>query len=46
MSNQDNLKEKREAAMKISSQKVREMKWALDQKMVISEGGVVKIVDP
>ena len=48
MSNQEKekLKEKIKAAIKISSQKVREKKRALGQKMVISEGGVIKTVDP
>lgn len=40
------LIEQIKAAMKISSQKLREKKRALGQKLVVSEGGVIKIVDP
>jgi hypothetical protein len=42
----ENLIEKIKAAIKISSQKLREKKKALGQKMVISENGVIKTVDP
>lgn len=48
MSNQEKqiLIEKIKAAMKISSQKLREKKRALGQKLVVSEGGVIKTIDP
>jgi hypothetical protein len=40
------LKEKIKAAMKISSQKLRESKRALGQQLVVIEGGKIKLVDP
>jgi hypothetical protein len=40
------LKEKIKDAMKVSSRKLREAKRALGQKVVISEGGKIKIIDP
>ena len=40
------LKQKINDAMKISSQKLRESKRALGQKLVISEDGKIKEVDP
>lgn len=40
------LKENIKAAMKISSQKLRETKRALGQTLVISEGGKIKLVNP
>lgn len=40
------LKEKIKAAMKISSQKLRETKKALGQKLVVSEAGKIKLIDP
>ena len=40
------LKEKIKRAIKISSQKLIEKKRALGEKLVISEGGIIKIIDP
>jgi hypothetical protein len=48
MSNKDKeiLKEKIKNAIKISSQKMIEKKKALGQKLVISENGKIKIIEP
>ena len=40
------LKEKIKSAIKISSQKLIEKKKALGQKLVISEDGKIRIVEP
>jgi hypothetical protein len=40
------LKETIKKALKISSQKLRENKRALGQKIVISENGVIREVEP
>jgi hypothetical protein len=40
------LKEKIKAAMKISSQKLRESKRAQGKQLVVSEGGKIKMIDP
>lgn len=42
----EQLKEKIKSAIKISSQKLIEKKRALGEKLVISEGGIIKIIDP
>ena len=48
MSNKEReiLKEKIKRAIKISSQKLIEKKKALGQKLVISENGIVRIIEP
>jgi hypothetical protein len=40
------LKEKIKRAIKISAQKLKEKKKALGQKLVISEDGKIKVVEP
>jgi hypothetical protein len=40
------LKEKIKRAIKISSQKLIEKKKALGQKLVISEEGKIRVIDP
>jgi hypothetical protein len=40
------LKEKIKRAMKISSQKLIEKKKALGQKLVISEKGKIRVIEP
>lgn len=40
------LKEKIKRAIKLSSQKLIEKKRALGEKLVISEGGIIKVIDP
>jgi hypothetical protein len=42
----DILKEKIKRAIKISSQKLIEKKKALGQKIVISENGKIRIIEP
>ena len=48
MSNKERkiLKEKIKRAIKISSQKLIEKKKALGQKLVISENGIIRIIEP
>lgn len=48
MSNNDReiLKEKIKRAIKISSQKLIEKKKALGQKLVISEEGKIRVIEP
>ena len=48
MSNKEReiLKEKIKSAIKISSQKLIEKKKALGQKLVISENGIIRIIEP
>jgi hypothetical protein len=48
MSNNDReiLKEKIKRAIKISSQKLIEKKRALGQKLVISEEGKIRVIEP
>jgi hypothetical protein len=48
MSNKEReiLKEKIKRAIKISSQKLIEKKKALGQKLVISENGKIRIIEP
>jgi len=48
MSNKEReiLKEKIKRAIKISSQKLIEKKKALGQKLVISEEGKIKVIEP
>jgi hypothetical protein len=48
MSNKEReiLKEKIKIAIKISSQKLIEKKKALGQKLVISENGKIRIIEP
>jgi len=40
------LKEKIKKAIQVSSQKLIEKKKALGQKLVISENGIIKVIDP
>jgi hypothetical protein len=40
------LKEKIKRAIKISAQKLIEQKKALGQKLVISEGGKISVIEP
>jgi hypothetical protein len=40
------LKEKIKRAIQVSSQKLIEKKKALGQKLVISENGIIKVIDP
>jgi hypothetical protein len=40
------LKEKIKSAIKISAQKLIEQKKALGQKLVISEGGKIRVIEP
>lgn len=42
----ESLKEKIKRAIKLSSQKLIEKKRALGEKLVISEGGIIKVIDP
>jgi len=42
----DKLKETIKRAIKLSSQKMRQQKKALGQKLVISKNGKIQVIDP